>query len=106
MMRRPGQRTAWMRWMMHSVTTLKVLLHGELVGTLTDVGSDRSLFAFTEDYIRDQRRSVLSLGFKDTQGELITEFRPYQTRLMPFFSNLLPEEEMRNYLAGLAGVRP
>jgi len=91
---------------MSSVSTLNVLLYGELIGTITDVGSDRSLFAFTESYIEDQNRAILSLGFKDVLGELITEFRPYQTKLMPFFSNLLPEEAMRKYLAGRAGVNP
>lgn len=91
---------------MSSVTTLNVKLYGELIGTITDVGSDRSLFAFTEAYIHDQNRAILSLGFKDTLGELITEFRPYQTRLMPFFSNLLPEDAMRKYLAERAGVNP
>ncbi len=91
---------------MSSVSTLNVLLYDELIGTITDVGSDRSLFAFTESYIEDQYRPVLSLGFKDVLGELITEFRPYQKKLMPFFSNLLPEEAMRKYLAERAGVNP
>lgn len=91
---------------MSSVSTLNVLLYGELIGTITDVGSDRSLFAFTENYIADSERPVLSLGFKDSLGELITDFRPYQTKLMPFFSNLLPEEAMRKYLADRAGVNP
>ena len=39
-------------------------------------------------------------------GELITEFRPYRTQVMPFFSNLLPEEHLRTYLAERAGVKP
>ena len=91
---------------MNNVSTLNVLLYGELIGTITDVGSDRSLFAFTERYIEDKNRPILSLGFKDALGELITEFRPYQTKLMPFFSNLLPEEAMRKYLAERAGVNP
>jgi serine/threonine-protein kinase HipA len=47
---------------------------------------------------------VLGLGFKDAFGELITEFKTTQTRLMPFFSNLLPEGHMRTYLAERAGV--
>ena len=91
---------------MSNVSTLNVLLYDELIGTITDVGSDRSLFAFTESYIEDQYRPVFSLGFKDALGELMTEFRPYQKKLMPFFSNLLPEEAMRKYLAERAGVNP
>ena len=91
---------------MSNVSTLKVLLYDELIGTITDVGSDRSLFAFTESYIEDQYRPALSLGFKDQFGGLITDFRPYQKKLMPFFSNLLPEGAMRKYLAERAGVNP
>ena len=91
---------------MSNVSTLNVLLYDELIGTITDVGSDRSLFAFTESYIGDKYRPVLSLGFKDSFGGLNTDFRPYQKKLMPFFSNLLPEGAMRKYLAERAGVNP
>lgn len=92
--------------MMADVSTLDVLLYGEPIGTLTLVPGDRSLFAFNEQYIEDPDRPVLSLGFKDTLGELVTEFRPYGSRVMPFFSNLLPEGRMRDYLAERAGVNP
>jgi serine/threonine-protein kinase HipA len=91
---------------MANVSVLDVLLYGEPIGTLTRVEGDRSLFAFNEDYIADTNRPVLGLGFKDQFGELRTEFRLYQTRLMPFFSNLLPEERLRDYLAARAGVNP
>lgn len=91
---------------MAKVSVLEVLLYGEPIGTLTRVEGDRSLFAFNEEYIADQNRPVLGLGFKDKFGELLTEFRPYQTRVMPFFSNLLPEERLREYLAERAGVNP
>jgi serine/threonine-protein kinase HipA len=86
------------------VFVLEVLLHGLPIGTLTRVESDRTLFAFNEDYIADKERPVLGLGFKDSLGELITEFRPYQTAVMPFFSNLLPEGHLRKYLAERGGV--
>ena len=46
------------------------------------------------------------LGFKDALGGLLTSFKPTQTKLTPFFSNLLPEETMRHYLAERAGVNP
>jgi serine/threonine-protein kinase HipA len=91
---------------MPKVSVLDVLLYGEPIGTLTRVDGDRNLFAFNEDYIGNASRATLSLGYKDQYGELLTEFRPYQTRLMPFFSNLLPEERMRDYLAARAGVNP
>lgn len=89
---------------MANVSVLDVRLYGEPIGTLTRVDGDRTLFAFNEAYIADSGRATLGLGFKDPYGELLTEFRPYQTRLMPFFSNLLPEERMRDYLAARAGV--
>lgn len=92
---------------MSKVSTLNVFLRDDLVGTMTHVGGDRTLFAFTEDYIENPAgRAVLSLGFKDNLGGLLIEFRPYQTRLMPFFSNLLPEGHLRDYLAQRAGVKP
>ena len=91
---------------MADVSILEVLLYGEPIGTLTRVPGDRSLFAFNEDYIADEDRPVLSLGFKDSFGQLMTEFRPYGPRVMPFFSNLLPEGRMRDYLADRAGVNP
>ena len=91
---------------MTDVYVLDVLLHGDPIGTLTRVGDDRTLFAFNDSYIRDAARPVISLGFKDRFGELITEFRPTQTRAIPFFSNLLPEARMRSYLAQRAGVKP
>jgi serine/threonine-protein kinase HipA len=91
---------------MADVSVLEVLLYGEPVGTLTLVPGDRSLFAFNEDYIADEDRPILSLGFKDSLGQIVTEFRPYGPRVMPFFSNLLPEGRMRDYLAQRAGVNP
>ncbi|HED19317.1 MAG TPA: type II toxin-antitoxin system HipA family toxin [Gammaproteobacteria bacterium] len=64
----------------------------------------RYLFDFSQDYINDPDRPVLSLSFKDQIGELITDIRPAKTRLPPFFSNLFPEGSMRDYLAKRAGV--
>ena len=91
---------------MVDVSVLEVLLYGEPVGTLTLVPGDRSLFAFNEDHIANEERPVLSLGFKDSFGQLITESRLYGPRVMPFFSNLLPEGRMRDYLADRARVNP
>jgi serine/threonine-protein kinase HipA len=91
---------------MADVSVLEVLLYEAPIGTLTRVSGDQTLFAFDEAYIADAGRPVLSLGFKDKLGQLITSFRPYQTRVMPFFSNLLPEGHMRTYLAEGVGVNP
>ncbi len=91
---------------MTDVHVLDVLLYGDPIGTLTRVGDDRALFAFNDSYIGDAARPTLGLGLKNRFGELITGFPPTQTRLIPFFSNLLPEEPMRTYLAERAGVKP
>lgn len=91
---------------MADVSVLEVLLYDEPIATLTRISGDRSIFAFNETYIADDNRPTLGLRFKDEIGGLITEFRAYQTKVMPFFSNLLPEERLRNYLAERAGVNP
>lgn len=91
---------------MADVSVLEVLLHGIPIGTLTRAPGDRTLFAFNEAYITDRNRPTLGLGFKDTHGQLITEHQPTHTRLMPYFSNLLPEGHLREYLAQRAEINP
>lgn len=91
---------------MADVSVLNVRLHGTKIGTLTHVQGDRTVFAFSEDYIADQSRPTLGLSFKDEFGALITQWPVKQKRLLPFFSNLLPEGHLRDYLAGRAGVHP
>lgn len=91
---------------MTDVFVLDVLLYGQPVGTLTRVSGDRTLFAFNDAYVADENRPILGLSFKDRLDALITDFRPTQTNVMPFFSNLLPEGRMRTYLAARAGVNP
>ena len=90
---------------MPDVSVLEVLLHGKKIATLTHVAGDRALFAFTEEYINDQSRSILGLGFKDSLGQLITDSKPTRTRVIPWFSNLLPEGQLRQYLAERAHVK-
>jgi serine/threonine-protein kinase HipA len=91
---------------MPDVSVLNVNLHGKVIGTLARVAGDRSLFAFNEAYIADPTRPTLGLFFKDQFGALRTDFPPVQTKLPPFFSNLLPEGPLRRYLAERAGVHP
>lgn len=91
---------------MADVHVLDVLLHGEPVGSLARLDGDRTLFGFRDAYVQDANRPVLGLGFKDQFGEPITSFRPTRTRLLPYFSNLLPEGRLRTYLAERAGVHP
>lgn len=89
---------------MPDVSVLDVRLYGRSIATLTHVQGDRTLFAFNEQYVADAERPTMSLSFKDDLGGLITEVKPTQRVLPPFFSNLLPEGQLRRYLAERAGV--
>jgi serine/threonine-protein kinase HipA len=89
---------------MPDVSVLEVMLHGKPIGTLTLVQGLRTLFAFNEDYVEDAARPTLSLSFKDQFGGLLTDQHPVQRVVPPFFSNLLPEGPLRDYLAKRAGV--
>ena len=91
---------------MPDVSVLQVLLYGEQIGTLTRVPGDRNIFAFSQAYIDNAARPTLSLSFKDALGALITDVPPTQTRVPPFFANMLPEGSMRDYLAKRADVNP
>ena len=92
---------------MANVAVLEVRLYNEPIGSLTWIDGDRTIFAFNDAYVANENRPILGLFFKDQHGELRTEFgRLRQTRVMPFFSNLLPEGHLRTYLAERAGVNP
>ena len=91
---------------MMKFSTLSVQLHGRHIGVITRLAGDRQLFAFEQDYIDDPQRPTLSLSFKGCTGRLVTTLRPVTRRLPPFFSNLLPEGSLREYLAKRAVVNP
>ena len=92
--------------MSDAVSVLEVLLHGQSIGTLTRTAGDTTLFAFNSRYIEDEARPTLGLSFKTQDSVLRTQLRPYHIRLMPFFSNLLPEGHLRQYLAERGEVHP
>jgi serine/threonine-protein kinase HipA len=89
---------------MTDVVVLNVFLYEEIIGSLTLLPTEQTIFTFSPAYIENPNRSTLSLSFKDKLGGLITKIRPTRIQIHPFFSNLLPEGHMRNYLANLAGV--
>src|SRR3989339_1390954 len=91
---------------MNLTRQLNVLLYEEKVGSLHLLPGDKSVFVFEPSYIDQHHRNVLSLSFKSALGDLITETRVTRGRLPPYFSNLLPEGFLREYLAELAGVKP
>ena len=85
---------------------LEVRLGDMLVGKLTLITGDRSFFAFEEAYLNDQNRPVLSQSFFTRSGDLMPESKTVQTKLPAFFSNLLPEGHLRDYLASRGGIKP
>jgi serine/threonine-protein kinase HipA len=86
--------------------TLRIKLGNRLVGTITNVVTDKNIFVFDPGYVEDEQRPVLSLSYYDIERKLITRPREVQRRLPPFFSNLLPERDgvLRDYLARRAGI--
>lgn len=71
-----------------------VLLHGRRIGTLCQKG-DYTRFVLNDAYLNDSRRPVLGLYFEENLG------KPYASalRLPPWFSNLLPEGPLREWIA-------
>ena len=90
---------------LQKVNALGIHLHGRRIGILNRLGGDSHIFAFEQDYIDDPNRATLSLSYKSRTGGLVTTVRPVSRRLPPFFSNLLPEGHLRDYLAQKAGVK-
>ncbi|MFC0685869.1 type II toxin-antitoxin system HipA family toxin [Novosphingobium clariflavum] len=90
---------------MINAAALDVFLHDRRVGSLVRLDGDRSIFSFDRDYVADAARPTLSLAYKDSVGGLIDEPRAYRTQIEPFFSNLLPEGALRDFLARRAGVK-
>jgi len=82
-----------------------VRLHKRHIGVITRLAATAA-FAFEQEYIDDPKRPTLSLSFKGSTGGLVTQTRPTARRVPPFFSNLLPEGHLRDYLAKRADVNP
>ncbi len=89
---------------MAEARVLKILLGDLLVGHLTGLPDGRNLFAFDDSYIDlGPSRPSLSLSFNTPGDEEATEHKLreiYSSRmkLPPFFSNLLPEGVLREYM--------
>jgi serine/threonine-protein kinase HipA len=80
-------------------SVLEVWLNDFRVGTITNLPYDRNLFVFDEAYIADENRPTLSLSFLDSRQWVITKPQEVTARVPAFFSNLLPEGHLREYLA-------
>lgn len=90
---------------MIDAAALDILLHDRRIGTLVRLDGDRSIFTFDEAYLADEDRPTLSLAYRDPYGGIVNAPRAFQTKIEPFFSNLLPEGTLRDYLARRAGVK-
>jgi serine/threonine-protein kinase HipA len=95
-----------MRFDPKKLNALSVRLYGQQIGVIIRLAGDRQLFAFEQNYIDDPQRPTLSLSFKGSTGGLMTNFRPVERRVPVFFSNLLPEGHLRDYLAKRGDVNP
>ncbi len=101
-----NRKGTMMKYDPKNLNTLAVHLHKRRIGVMNRLGGDRYLFSFEQDYIDDSNRPTLSLSFKGQSGGLVFPTRAVATRLPAFFSNLLPEGHLREYLAAHAGVKP
>tara|TARA_Y100000052_G_scaffold19588_1_gene19358 strand:- start:30204 stop:31427 length:1224 start_codon:yes stop_codon:yes gene_type:complete len=90
---------------MSDLTTLEIFLHDQRIGTLTRLPNEKVLLAWSRDYLINENRNTLSLSFKDQMGDLISDFKPVGPALPPYFSNMLPEGRLRDYLAARANVK-
>ena len=88
------------------IEVLSVFLNETLVGSITRMpgSGDRTIFTFDENYLNDTERPTLSLSFKGREGDIAYQPRAYSTRIHPFFSNLLPEGKLRDYITERDGV--
>ena len=95
---------------MADARVLKILLGDVPVGHLTGFQDGKNLFTFDDNYVElGPSRPTLSLSFNVPRDEAATEHQLRGTwssriRLPPFFSNLLPEGVLRDYMVKLLKV--
>ncbi|MGD9850763.1 MAG: type II toxin-antitoxin system HipA family toxin [Nitrospirales bacterium] len=85
---------------------LDIFLNDRAVGVLTLLPGGRIVFSFDESYVDDPARPVLSQSYFSAEGDLLTPTKAYSGKAPPFFSNLLPEGQLREYLAERGGIKP
>jgi len=85
-------------------TSLEVRLHDRAIGSLTRLPDDTTLLHFTSDYLDDANRPILSLGFLDAHGRVRRPKEAPKGEVPAFFANLLPEGDLRRYVAHRAGI--
>lgn len=88
------------------IKALDVFLAQRLIGQIISLPGESTFFSFEEGYLHAPHRPMLSQSLISKTGALIAQTKPTRLRLPPFFSNLLPEGHLREYLAAKHHVRP
>lgn len=82
---------------------LEILLGDVPVGTIVELHGRNSVFTFDDSYVANDDRPILSRGFIDAYERLRVRDGALG-RIIPFFANLLPEGELREYISEHAGL--
>ena len=90
---------------MNPIGAIAIEVSGVRVGVIRRIHGERNVFDIDSDYLGAHNPPTLSLSLKSESGEQ-SAARPVRQGLPPFFSNLLPEGHLRDYLAALIGVKP
>jgi serine/threonine-protein kinase HipA len=85
---------------------LQVLLGSRRVGTLNLLPGEQILFVFADDYVDDPDRPTLSQSYLLANGRLRQDVQPSRTKLPAWFSNLLPEGPLLEYISRKANINP
>ena len=89
---------------MYPQDTLLIKLNDCIVGTLTRLVDESIVLAFDTSYLEDTQRPILSLSHQGAMGSFVAGRTRTATRLSTFFSNLLPEGHLLDYLAQKLGL--
>lgn len=85
---------------------LRVFINTSPVGTLTWYPADKHIFEIDATYDWASGHPIMSLSLKGSTGNIDRTPFISKMRLPPFFSNLLPEGHLREYLGAQANINP
>lgn len=88
-----------------STSASEVFLGEHKVGNLLRLPGEKINFSFDQAYLDNPNRPTLSLSYFDKSDELIQANQFSHVKAPPFFSNLLPEGHLRQYIASKADVK-
>jgi serine/threonine-protein kinase HipA len=85
-------------------TSLEVCLNNRPIGSLTRLPGDITAFFFNDAHLADPQAPILSLGLLDAYRRPRSPRTPAANKVPPFFANLLPEADLRRYVAQRAWI--